>query len=149
MLGDALVYGLSLYALARSGRWKAGAALAKAGMMLALAAGIAANVIAKIQSGVPPSSTLMLVFGALALVANLFCLRLLWRFRGHDVNMASTFECSRNDVLSNMGVLVAAGLVAWLDSPWPDIAIGSAMAMLFLRSAVKVMLEAAPQLRAA
>jgi Co/Zn/Cd efflux system component len=149
MLGDALVYGLSLYALARSRRWEAGAAMAKAGMMLALAAGIAANVIAKVHSGVPPSSTLMLVFGALALVANLFCLRLLWRFRGHDVNMASTFECSRNDVLSNMGVLVAAGLVAWLDSPWPDIAIGSAMAMLFLRSAVKVMLEAAPQLRRA
>jgi Co/Zn/Cd efflux system component len=91
----------------------------------------------------------MLAFGALALAANLYCLRLLWRFRGHDVNMASTFECSRNDVLSNMGVLVAAGLVAWLDSPWPDIAIGSAMALLFLRSAVKVMLEAAPQLRRA
>jgi cation diffusion facilitator family transporter len=149
MLGDALVYGLSLYALARSRRWKAGAALAKAGMMLALAAGIAVNGVAKVHSGVPPSSTLMLAFGAGALAANLYCLRLLWRFRGHDVNMASTFECSRNDVLSNMGVLVAAGLVAWLRSPWPDIAIGSAMAMLFLRSAVKVMLEAAPQLRAA
>jgi cation diffusion facilitator family transporter len=149
MLGDALVYGLSLYALARSARWKAGAAMAKAGMMLALAAGIAVNVYAKIESGVPPSSTLMLMFGALALAANLVCLRLLWRFRGHDVNMASTFECSRNDVLSNMGVLVAAVLVAWLRSPWPDIAIGSAMALLFLRSAIKVMREAAPQLRAA
>jgi cation diffusion facilitator family transporter len=149
MLGDALVYGLSLYALARSRRWKAGAALAKAGMMLALAAGIAVNVIAKIESGVPPSSTLMLAFGALALAANLACLRLLWRFRGHDVNMASTFECSRNDVLSNVGVLVAAGLVAWLRSPWPDIAIGSVIALLFLRSAWKVTREAAPQLRAA
>lgn len=146
MLGDALVYGLSLYALARSARWKAGAAMAKAGMMLALGVGIAVNVYAKVESGVPPSSTLMLAFGALALAANLVCLRLLWRFRGHDVNMASTFECSRNDVLSNMGVLVAAGLVAWLDSPWPDIAIGSAMALLFLRSAVNVAVEAAPQL---
>lgn len=146
MLGDALVYGLSLYALARSARWKAGAAMAKAGMMLALGVGIAVNAYAKVESGVPPSSTLMLAFGALALAANLVCLRLLWRFRGHDVNMASTFECSRNDVLSNMGVLVAAGLVAWLDSPWPDIAIGSAMALLFLRSAVNVAVEAAPQL---
>lgn len=146
MLGDALVYGLSLYALARSARWKAGAAMAKAGMMLALGVGIAVNAYAKVESGVPPSSTLMLAFGALALAANLVCLRLLWRFRSHDVNMASTFECSRNDVLSNMGVLVAAGLVAWLDSPWPDIAIGSAMALLFLRSAVNVAVEAAPQL---
>jgi cation diffusion facilitator family transporter len=149
MLGDALVYAISLYALSRSARWKAGAAMAKGGFMLLLAAGIALNVIAKVHSGVPPSSTLMLAFGALALVANLVCLRLLWRFRAHDVNMASTFECSRNDVISNMAVLVAAGLVAWLDSPWPDIAIGSAMALVFLRSAVKVMRNAAPELRAA
>ncbi|WP_236613081.1 hypothetical protein [Sphingobium quisquiliarum] len=53
--------------------------------------------IVKIQSGMPPSSLLMLAFGALALVANLYRLRLLWRFRSEDMNMASTFECSRND----------------------------------------------------
>jgi cation diffusion facilitator family transporter len=149
MLGDALVYAVSLYALARSDRWKAGAALFKGVFILALGVGIAVNVIAKVQSGVPPSSTLMLAFGALALVANLACLRLLWRFRAQDVNMASTFECSRNDVINNGGVLVAAGLVLWLASPWPDIVIGSAMALVFLRSALRVIAEAAPQLRAA
>lgn len=147
MLGDAVVYGVSLYALARSDRWKAGAALLKGVVILALGVGVAANVAVKIQSGVPPSSTMMLVFGGLALVANLVCLRLLWRFRTQDVNMASTFECSRNDVISNVGVLLAALLVALLASPWPDIVIGSAMAALFLRSAVRVIAEAAPQLR--
>lgn len=148
MLGDALVYGVSLYAIARSDRWKAGAAMFKGLFILVLGIGIAINVIVKIQSGVPPSSTLMLVFGSMALVANLVCLRLLWRFRAQDVNMASTFECSRNDVISNVGVLAAAVLVAWLASPWPDIVIGSAMAVLFLRSAFRVIFEAAPQLRA-
>lgn len=149
MLGDALVYAVSLYALARSARWKAGAALFKGVFILALGVGIALNVIAKIESGVPPSSTLMLAFGALALVANLACLRLLWRFRALDLNMASTFECSRNDVISNCGVLAAAVLVAWLASPWPDIVIGSAMALLFVRSALRMIADAAPQLRAA
>lgn len=149
MLGDALVYGVSLYALGQSARWKAGAALFKGLFILALGIGIAINVAVKIESGVPPSSTLMLIFGALALAANLVCLRLLWRFRGHDINMASTFECSRNDVISNVGVLIAAALTAALASPWPDIVIGSAMAALFLRSAVRVILEAVPQLRAA
>ncbi len=149
MLGDALVYAVSLYALARSDRWKAGAALAKGLFILALAVGVAINVVIKIRSGVPPSSTLMLAFGGLALVANLVCLRLLWRFRAQDVNMASTFECSRNDVISNVGVLIAAALVAWLASPWPDIVIGSAMALLFVRSSWRVIAEAAPQLRAA
>jgi cation diffusion facilitator family transporter len=149
MLGDALVYAVSLYALARSDRWKAGAALFKGLCILALGVGVAINVAIKVSSGVPPSSTLMLAFGGLALMANLVCLRLLWRFRAQDVNMASTFECSRNDVISNVGVLLAAALVAWFASPWPDIAIGSAMAVLFLRSALRVIAQAAPQLRTA
>lgn len=149
MLGDALVYGVSLYALSRSDRWKAGAAMVKGVFILLLALGIVVNVVVKISSGVPPSSTLMLVFGALALVANLICLRLLWRFRSLDVNMSSTFECSRNDVVSNVGVLLAAGAVSFFASPWPDLAIGSAMAALFLRSSLRMLFEAAPRLRAA
>jgi Co/Zn/Cd efflux system component len=91
----------------------------------------------------------MLVFGGLALAANLICLRLLWPFRTHDVNMASTFECSRNDVVSNLGVLIAAGAVALLDSPWPDIIVGAAIAALFLRSAFNVIRNALPVVRAA
>lgn len=138
-----VVYAVSLYALDRSARWMAGAALLKGLLIFALGAGVAINVIAKIESGVAPSSTLMLLVGGLALLANLACLRLLWRFRSHDVNMTSTFECSRNDVISSIGVLLAAGLVALFDSPWPDIAIGSAMALLFLRSAVRVTAQAA------
>lgn len=148
MLGDAVVYAVSLYALARSDRWKAGAAMLKGVVILGLGVGIAFNVLTKISSGVAPSSTLMLIFGGLALVANLVCLRLLTRFRHQDVNMASTFECSRNDVINNCGVLLAAGLVWWLVSPWPDIIIGSLMAVIFLRSAFRVIREAAPQMRA-
>ena len=146
MLGDALVYGVSIYAISRSGRWKAGAAALKGAVILILAVSIMGNVAVKLASGVPPSSTLMLVFGGAALVANLFCLSLLWRFRGQDVNMRSTFECSRNDVISNCGVLVAAGVVAVSSSPWPDILIGSAMAVVILRSAVRVLGDALPQL---
>jgi cation diffusion facilitator family transporter len=148
MLGDALVYGVSLYAIARSDRWKAGVAAFKGAFILILGLGILVNVAIKIQSGVPPSSTLMLVFGGLALVANLVCLGLLWRFRAQDVNMASTRECSRNDVISNVGVLIAAALVAVTSSPWPDILIGLAMAAVVLRSAVRVLGGSVPQLRA-
>jgi cation diffusion facilitator family transporter len=148
MLGDALVYGVSLYAIARSHRWKAGVAAFKGAFILLLGLGILVNVAIKIQSGVPPSSTLMLVFGGAALVANLICVVLLWRFRAQDVNMASTWECSRNDVISNVGVLIAAGLVALTSSPWPDLAIGLAMSAVVLRSAVRVLGDSVPQLRA-
>lgn len=148
MFGDALVYGISLYAIDRGARWKAGAALAKGIFILGFGIAILVNVAVKIGSGIPPSSTLMFVFGGVALVANLFCLRLLWRYRSQDVNMASTVECSRNDVISNVGVLLAALAVAWFASPWPDILIGTAMALLFLRSALRVIGSAVPELRA-
>lgn len=148
MLGDALVYGLSIYALSRSERWKGGAALAKGIFILAFGLGIAIDIVTKIQSGIPPSSTLMLVFGSIALAANLTCLRLLWRFRRQDVNMASTFECSRNDVISNVGVLAAAGAVALTASPWPDLVIGALIAVLFLRSAFQVIRASIPVVRA-
>lgn len=148
MLADAFVFGLSLYAVARSDRWKAGVAAFKGALILVLGLGILVNVAVKIQSGVPPSSSLMLIFGGAALVANLICVVLLWRFRAQDVNMASTFECSRNDVISNVGVLIAAGLVAATSSPWPDIVIGLAMAAVVLRSAVRVLSDSLPQLKA-
>jgi Co/Zn/Cd efflux system component len=149
MLGDAFVYILSLFALERGIAWRSGAAMLKGAIILAFGGGIAAEVVIKIAQGVPPSSTLMLAFGGLALAANLTCLSLLSRFRRLDVNMSSTFECSRNDVIANVGVLIAAGGVALLDSFWPDIVVGSLIAVVFVRSAGHVLREAWPQFRRA
>lgn len=147
MLGDALVYALSLYALHRGSRWEAGAAIAKGAIILAFGVVVIFEIADKIVNGVPPSSGLMLMFGSAALVANIACLALLWRFRKLNVNMSSTFECSRNDVASNVGVLVAAGLVVVTGTAWPDIAIGAIIAIIFLRSAWKVLAEAIPAWR--
>lgn len=147
MLGDAVVYGLSLFAIGRGARWEAGAAVAKGVLILVFFVVIVGDIALKIAHGVPPSTRLMLVFGSLALAANLTCLALLWRFRTLNVNMSSTFECSRNDVAANAGVLVAAGAVAWLDTGWPDIAVGLLIALVFLRSGVRVLRDAWPQFR--
>lgn len=149
MFGDAAVYALSLYALNRGVRWEAGAALAKGGIILLFGLAVLVEIAEKLTRGVPPSSTVMLGIGGIALIANLTCLALLWRFRTQNVNMSSTFECSRNDVLSNVGVLVAAGLVAATGSAWPDIAVGGAIAIIFLRSAWRVLSEAWPVWRSA
>jgi cation diffusion facilitator family transporter len=148
MLGDAFVYVLSLYALARGPRWKAGAALTKGVVILLFGAAILTEVVDKLATGVTPTSSLMAMFGALALIANLSCLALLWRHRDEDVNMSSTFECSRNDVVANVGVLVAAAGVSLTDEAWPDILAGTIVALLFLRSAVGVIRRAWPALHA-
>ena len=147
MLGDGLVYGISLYALNRSLRWRAGMALAKAGFILALGLGVLVQIGIKIVWGQPPVSDIMLVFGVLALVVNLSCVGLLWPYRRHDVNLSSTFECSRNDVFANIGVISAAVIVSMTASPWPDIAIAAIIAFLFFRSALTVTREAWPQFR--
>lgn len=149
MLGDAVVYALSLYALSRGPRWEAGAALVKGGIILIFGIVVVVEIADKIANGVPPSSTLMLAFGSAALVANLTCLALLWRFRSENVNMSSTFECSRNDVASNIGVLIAAGLVGATGAAWPDIVVGGVIAIIFLRSAWRVLAEAIPAWRQA
>ncbi len=92
----------------------------------------------RVVAPVQPDFTITAGVGALALVANSVCLSLLWRHRGEDINMRSVWLCSRNDVIANVGVLGAAALVALTRSLWPDLAIGLAIAALFLRSAVGV-----------
>jgi Co/Zn/Cd efflux system component len=147
MLGDAMVFGISLYALKRSLRWRAGSALIKGGFILLMGVGVLAEIAVKIVWGAEPVPSIMLTFGGMALVANLSCLGLLWPYRQHDVNLASTFECARNDVVANLGVLAAAGLVALTDSAWPDAVVAAAIAFMFLRSSLRVIADAWPQYR--
>jgi Co/Zn/Cd efflux system component len=147
MFGDASVYALSLYALNRGLQWRAGAAVAKGAIILAFGLWILVDAALKLLGGVEPSAPAMGVVGGIALAANLTCLALLWSFRDHDVNMSSTFECSRNDVVANTGVLVAAGAVWLLGSGWPDVAVALAIAGLFMRSAFRVLRAAWPQFR--
>lgn len=139
MLGDALVYGLSLYALHRSARWRAGAALTKGIIMAGFGGGVVLEAVLKLSVGVVPDGSLMGVFGALALVANVICLVLLMRHRSDDLNMRSTWLCSRNDVIANAGVLLAAAGVAVTGTVWPDILMGLLIAGFFLSSAWGVM----------
>lgn len=149
MFGDAFVYALSLYALDRSDKWKAGAALAKGLFILAFGVIVLIEISARIASGAPPLSGPMLVMAIIALAANLWCFRLLWRFRDHDLNMASTFECSQNDIIANVAVVLAAIAVWYLHSPWPDILVAAFIAFVFLRSAVRVLRAAWPEFRQA
>ena len=90
----------------------------------------------------------MTIVGLIALGANTVCLLLLSRHRGHDINMRSAWLCSRNDVIANASVLIAAGGVALTGSGWPDILVGLAIAMMFATSALRVIRDARQQLRA-
>lgn len=141
-LGDATTYGLSLYAVARGPRAKARIALFKSALILAAALFVIGQVgYGMAQPGMPVFETMGIV-SALALAANGTCLALLWKHRSEDVNMSSVWECSRNDIVSNIAVFVAAGAVWLTQSGWPDLIVGVLLAILLLRSAIRVMREA-------
>lgn len=147
-LGDALTYGLSLYAVSRGADTKAKVALFKGGLILLAALIVAAQIVYKLFVPSVPVFEVMGIFSLLGLAANSLCLYLLWRHRNEDVNMSSVWECSRNDIASNLSVFVAAGAVWLTGSGWPDIAVALALVVLLLRSAIRILSTAMAQLRA-
>ncbi len=148
MLGDALVYGFSLYVVTRGARMKAVSALFKGSIMAAFGLFVLGQAIYKIIVPEVPVFEAIGAIGLLALAANVFCLVLLWRHRADDINMSSVWLCSRNDIVANVSVLVAAFGVWLTDSGWPDVLIGVALATLFLRSALFVLRGSFKELRA-
>ena len=147
-LGDALTYGLSLYVVTKSDRAKAKVALFKGALIAAAGLAVVAQIVYRLLVPSTPIFEAMAGLAMLALVANGTCLALLWRHRSDDVNMSSVFECSRNDIASNLAVILAAGAVRWLGSGWPDLLVAIALAALLLTSAGRVLLRASRELSA-
>lgn len=148
-LGDSLTYGLSLFVVSRSTSAKARVSLFKGGLILFAALAVSAQIVYKLYQPTLPSYEIMSIFSVVGLAANAFCLYLLSRHRNEDVNMSSVWECSRNDIASNLSVLLAAGLVWLAGSGWPDILVASCLVLLLLRSAARVSSSAWSTLRTA
>jgi Co/Zn/Cd efflux system component len=142
MLGDALIYAASLYVVGRGALAQARVALGKGVLMGALAASVVVDAVARIASQAPPSSAVVGVVGAIALAGNGACFALLYRHRGDNLNLRSTWLCSRNDLVANVAVLGSAALVAVTTSPWPDALVGAGLAVLWLRTSLRVLREA-------
>lgn len=147
MLGDALVYGFSLYVVARGSRWQAISAYIKGVIMALFAIFVFIEAIYKIIIPALPVASMIGGIGLLALCANSVSLLLLTRHRGDDINMHSVWLCSRNDIIANISVLLAAAGVWGLDSRWPDVLVGLGIALLFIRSSLQVLQRAHAQLK--
>ena len=116
-------------------------------MMGLFGAFVLAQLVYKIVFPQLPTFEAMGMVGVLALAANGACFALLWRHRGEDINMRSVWLCSRNDLVANVSVLLAAWAVWRMRSPWPDVLIGLLICTLFLRSAFLVTREARKEQR--
>ncbi|MCK5395355.1 MAG: cation transporter [Gammaproteobacteria bacterium] len=148
-LGDALTYGLSLYAVTRGIKTKAKVALFKGILIFVAALVVATQIIYKLFVPTVPIFEVMGAFSLMGLAANSVCLFLLWRHRHEDINMSSVWECSRNDIASNISVFVAAGGVWFFGTGWPDIVVAVGLVLLLFRSSFRVISSAITELRAA
>lgn len=139
MFADAAVYGVALYAVGRAVRLQLAAARLSGFLQLLLGLGALAEVGRHVLSGSAPAGLAMIGIAALALIANVACLLLVHRHRHRGAHMQASYIFSANDVIANLGVIVAGLLVSWSGSAWPDWLIGSAIGLLVIAGAVRIL----------
>ena len=139
MLADATVYGVSLYAVGKVTKIKLNAAHFSGWLQIILALGVLLEVARRYLYGSEPVSALMMGFGTIALIANIICLLLIFKWRNQGSHMKASWIFSTNDVLANIGVIAAGLLVAWTGSRFPDLIIGLIVGGFVLSGAVRIL----------
>ena len=147
--GDAVTYALSFLVVGATAAAKARVALFKGVMILAAAIAVVIQIGWRVANPGVPIFEAIGVAGILNLGANSICLWLLMPYKTGDINMSSAWECSRNDVLEGLAVIVTAAAVWALDSGWPDLVVAAVLLALFLHSASRVFNNAVRALRVA
>jgi Co/Zn/Cd efflux system component len=146
-LGDAANYAISLLVVGMALRYRASAALAKGATMGLFGLWVIAAVIWHALHGTLPSAFTMGTVGVAALAANAASFGLLWAYREGDANMRSAWICTRNDVLGNLAVLLAAAGVFGTGTGWPDLIVATIMSALAMQGAAVVVKQAVGELR--
>lgn len=146
-LGDALTYLLSLAVIGASLRAKAKVALLKGILIFGAAVAVAVQIGWRLAHPEVPVFEAIGIAATMNLAFNGICLWLLTPYRHGDVNLASAWECSRNDVFEGFAVLLAAVGVWMFEAGWPDLVIAAALLLMFLRSAWRVLRSAWAELR--
>lgn len=146
-LGDAGNYAISLFVVAMALRYRAMAAFLKGATMGLFGLWVIGVTLWHAWQGTLPEAFTMGAVGTAALIANAISFGLLWAYRAGDSNMRSAWICTRNDVLGNLAVLVAAAGVFGTGTGWPDVAVAAIMAALALQGAWMVLNQSWSELR--
>lgn len=132
--GDGVITLLGLLAVGWSLAWRARSALIQGLFLGALGLSVLGTTLYRLIVRSQPEAELMGLFGAIALLINVAAAYVLLPHRTGDANVRAVWLFSRNDAIGNLTVVIAAVLVAWSDTPWPDLAAAFMIAALFLQS---------------
>lgn len=146
-IGDGLISFLGLLAIGWALIWRARSALIQGLFLGALGLGVLTNTAYRVLVLGQPEAGLMGIFGVIALIANVAAALVLMPHREGDANVRAVWLFSRNDALGNLAVVIAAGLVAWTNTPWPDLAVAVIVAGLFLQSSWSIVRDARHDLK--
>ena len=133
-IGDGAITFLGLLAIGWRLAWRARAAMIQGVFLGLLGLGVIGSTIWRVLNRVTPEADLMGAFAVGALIVNILAVLPLLQHRKGDAIMRAVWLFSRNDAIGNFAVVIAAGLVAWLSSAWPDLIVAFAIAALFLHS---------------
>lgn len=142
MLADATVYAIGLFAVGKVASAKIRAALMSGIFQILLALGVLIEVGRRLLFGSEPEALFMIIVSVVALVANVVCLALISKYRDGEVHMRASWIFSKNDVIANVGVIVAGILVHVLASPLPDLVIGTLISFVVLRGGIAIAADA-------
>jgi Co/Zn/Cd efflux system component len=142
MLSDAAVYALSLYAVGKAPYIKIRAATMSGVFQIVLALGVAVEIIRRLFLGSEPEPLYMIAVSIIALLANVLCLALISKHRDGEVHMRASWIFSKNDVIANIGVILAGILVHVLDSRMPDLLIGIIIVFVVFKGGLTILGDA-------
>ena len=141
-LGDGVITSLGLLAIGWSLAWRARAALLQGIFLGLLGMAVLGNTAYRALVQEQPEAGIMGALGFLALIVNVAAAAVLLPHRAGDANVRAVWLFSRNDAFGNAAVVAAAGLVAWLGTPWPDLVVAVVVAGLFLQSSWAIVRDA-------
>ena len=142
MLADAAVYGVSLFVVGRGVVLQVKSARISGALQVVLGIGVLFEVIRRMIFGSEPQSLLIISLGFFALLANIYCLALIYKHREGGVHMRASWIFSTNDVVANVGIIISGGLVALLGSRYPDLIIGALISIVIVRGGFKILADA-------
>lgn len=140
-LADTLTYGISLWVIGMSLRVRSGAAMAKGLSLTAMALWVFGSTVYQIFVLHVPAAQVMAGIAVAAFIANALSVLLLVKYKDGDANVRSVWLCSRNDMIGNIIVMIAAMGVWGTDTAWPDLIVAAIMAGLFLTSSVRILAQ--------